>query len=543
MSGWQQDALDGYLDTATEREFDATFLALLHAQGYKRIHLIHGAFEFGKDFIAQKDGIQYAFQTKAGDIGLSAWRAIRSQIEEMIWNDIAHPDFDVAAERRAILVTTGRLTGGAPADAQQYAAALARRRPNGRRLRDVLRRRLPEPFEVWDRDSLLATAALTPSISFSGWSEQTIQEMLGLLADIGRRSVTARGLERATRDWHTEDPPRVALGVAVIANRLRSLGRLDLACTAACCLMRAGAVGAGQGGDDRHLWLLDAGRQLFDVFATELIDASDRLIDDPRDLVNVGNEVIGGASYRVRCSTLVETMGLLGLLRAAEGEQEEAEGLASRLADLIEHQPGAAQPISDVWACSLVPAATLLRRAGSAALVPWLEQVVVWTADRYDGASGLASVYAEPLDELRYLLGAPLQHIDVRARTSSHLATTTLDLACALELADFYRDAYNDLAAVDVAFPALEPTDEGPGQYLFDGSSLQFEANSSFDEQHDFSTDWRAAPHHRRSPASFDLQRAGRTWEIMAISTILRDRHFLAVTRELAALEPLAPID
>src|SRR5688500_5881364 len=124
MSGWLDDVLGAYLDAVSEREFDGAFLALLASAGFSNIHLIHGAYEFGKDFIARRDGVQYGLQTKAGDIGLAPWRSIRSQIEEILWNDIAHPDFDVGLERRAVLVTTGRLIGGAAADAQQYASTL-----------------------------------------------------------------------------------------------------------------------------------------------------------------------------------------------------------------------------------------------------------------------------------------------------------------------------------------------------------------------------------------------------------------------------------
>lgn len=94
MSGWLDDVLGGYLDTVAERAFDGPFLAYLSATGFADVHLLHGAYEFGKDFIAKRDGQQWAFQTKAGDLGLSAWRGVRSQVDEMLWNDIAHPAFD-----------------------------------------------------------------------------------------------------------------------------------------------------------------------------------------------------------------------------------------------------------------------------------------------------------------------------------------------------------------------------------------------------------------------------------------------------------------
>lgn len=81
-------AVDAFLDTVTEREFDSTLLALLQAQGFHDIHFIHGGYEFGKDVIAKRADLvtgvihQYAIQSKAGDIGTTEWRAVRPQIDE-----------------------------------------------------------------------------------------------------------------------------------------------------------------------------------------------------------------------------------------------------------------------------------------------------------------------------------------------------------------------------------------------------------------------------------------------------------------------------
>lgn len=47
------NVVESYLDSLEEREFDAPFMALLRALGFWDIHLLHGPFEFGKDFIAK----------------------------------------------------------------------------------------------------------------------------------------------------------------------------------------------------------------------------------------------------------------------------------------------------------------------------------------------------------------------------------------------------------------------------------------------------------------------------------------------------------
>src|SRR5438445_174588 len=140
-----EDIIGGYLDTLEEREFDAPFIGLLRANGYFDIHFLHGAFEFGKDFIAKKqvEGrvLQFAFQTKAGNIDLNAWRAGRQQVDDMRMTGVAHPSFDAGLPRAAVFVTTGKLVGAAAVNAQEYARFLAERGEPG--------------FEVWDREDLI----------------------------------------------------------------------------------------------------------------------------------------------------------------------------------------------------------------------------------------------------------------------------------------------------------------------------------------------------------------------------------------------------
>ena len=93
-------------------------MALLRLQGFTDTHLLHGAFEFGKAFIAKciKDDklYQYTFQTKAGNINLAAWGGCRMQIDMLRTNSVAHPNFDKSFPRRARFVITGRLVGGRP---------------------------------------------------------------------------------------------------------------------------------------------------------------------------------------------------------------------------------------------------------------------------------------------------------------------------------------------------------------------------------------------------------------------------------------------
>ena len=128
-----RDVVAVFLDTASEREFDAPLLALLSARDFTDVHFLHGGFEFGKDCIAKglkspgKDVgsgepsswilHQFGIQSKAGDMGLPAWRDVRAQLDEARLDDLAHPSFDTTLPRAAILVLTGRLRGSARSSA------------------------------------------------------------------------------------------------------------------------------------------------------------------------------------------------------------------------------------------------------------------------------------------------------------------------------------------------------------------------------------------------------------------------------------------
>src|SRR5713101_3174626 len=139
------DAIGNYFSSLTEREFDAPFIALLRLHGFTDIHFLHGPFEFGKDFIAKRieGGVQYqyAFQTKAGDIGISEWNQCRGQLDMLRTDALAHPNFDKTLVRRARFVTTGRLVGGAALAAQQYVEHLES-------MGEI-------QFLTWDRDTLV----------------------------------------------------------------------------------------------------------------------------------------------------------------------------------------------------------------------------------------------------------------------------------------------------------------------------------------------------------------------------------------------------
>jgi hypothetical protein len=159
-----RDIVGTFLDTLTEREFDGPLLALLAARGFADVYFIHGAFEFGKDVLAKRTDPatgqqrQYVIQSKAGDIGQPEWRAVRPQLEECEYNTIGHPSFDGDLPRVAVLVTTGRLKGAAPADVTEY-----RKSVEARGLADL---------EIWERSDLIDWICEDPTMGIAGGAVQ-----------------------------------------------------------------------------------------------------------------------------------------------------------------------------------------------------------------------------------------------------------------------------------------------------------------------------------------------------------------------------------
>jgi hypothetical protein len=350
--------------------------------------------------------------------------------------------------------------------------------------------------------------------------------LLGLIADTDRREIDRHGLERRTRSWVDQDPLRTSLAAAVVAQHLAAAERVDLACTTSLALIRSGAVLSSPS-------TIDTGRALYRVYGDRLLEQLEPAALDAAALDHLGLETPPGLTYAIRCQVAIEIRGMIGLLDLVNGRTDAAAEHAEALANFIAAQPGAAHPLSDRWAMSLVPPALLLHHFDRTTLQRWLEDVVVWACDHYDDRPGLASSSANPATEVKYLLGEPYEHIVIRARQQSFIATIALDLASCLGLEELYADAWNDFTAVGIAFPAIEPADER-GQYLFDGTGVTYSANVPFTDPKALGPGWQKAPHHERALAAHTLDRDGRSWDLLAISLLLRDRHFLSATRHLA---------
>jgi hypothetical protein len=510
------DAVAAFLESVSERAFDEPFMAMLRAAGYEEVRLVHGQVEFGKDVIAQRDGEQWVFQSKAGDLNLTEFRPVRDQLYDLRMSDLSAPGFSAQLPRRAVLVQTGRLTGQAPVAAQEYEQQCIDRNET--------------PIEFWNRDTLLAKLSSNPDAVLRGSMDG---QLYGLLGAIAERTADMDAIEVFSRRWMSWEPSRVAgLGIieaALLCESLKTTDRLDLACHVAICAVRGAWAAGAAVPDERTTIAADAAGGLFQTYAGQLwTECDDRLLSDYGLAAYSG--FAAWVTYPVRCMRLAELVGLHAL-RIRQNDAVLAGDIAAWLAQFAEAQPGMARPIGDRYAVSVVPVAALLVADHRDVVEQLVRSITVWVCDRYEqGELGLASVDAPAVEEVFRALGGPFEHVQLPPRKQSQIASVLLDLAATLGLCDVYADVRNDTLAVGLIPSVLLPAD-GPDQLSRIGRDNRWDFNPDYADVID--GPGPAAPH-LASDEPRGIIPAERWWDLLATSATLRDRTFAAAVKSAA---------
>lgn len=499
--------VENFLNSLSEREFDAPLLAILASQGFYDIHFIHGGFEFGKDVIAKKrdpktgEVRQYAIQSKAGDITLAAWRDVRPQIEECEYNTRSHPSFDATLPRVAVLVSTGRLKGGAAVDAQEF-----RGQCKSRDLAD---------FEVWDHRTILDWLCQDPSLGLT--PSNVRDELIAIASKIRSGFITEPALERFTRSWleadgSSENQRRASIETSILCNLLRGVQRLDLAAYMSLHLLRAGwALASDQ--DGQRPPESESAVRLFSYYAGEILDQVEDLLQDPIKFAAAIVTPNAIATYPAACCRLGELFGLLALVTT---DNELGNRAAAAVATLCTTHPGCARPSADLFAESLVPMAVTLARVSRELVAAYLRSVSIWLLDRHDpnhDGMGLGSLDEDEETAVERLLGGALECTQLEQRKSSYIATVVLDLLIALNLDEMYEAARENLVALQVT-PMITAADESKAAWrrggvgIFPHPSIKY---SSWSEA-------RPAHHIRLAPLP--------PTDTLLLSAVCRSRHY-----------------
>lgn len=503
------DAVAAYVESLTERELDAPLLALLGRLGFDKVHLVHGAYEFGKDFVAQRteDGIryQYCLQSKAGDLGAAGWRAVRQQVDAMRTGTVAHPDFDPGLQRRLVVVTNGRLTGSAPVEAQDY--------------NTHHHDRGEATAEFWDADVLVPHFE---DVLVEGVPAQDRARTLELLGRLGRGMGTRHDISAYARPWFA---PGLApsqrwghvLTGAMLAKHAADQGREDLAAQIAFRLLRA----AWERPEPVDPTETAVARRLFETHA----DAVWRQVKD-EDPVAVTLRSRTGIDafvlHPVKASRLSECLALLALLSLDGSGANRADDIGKYLAAFTAASPAAAHPVSDDASFSVLATAVALAATGhTAAAEPYLREVAVWVLDLIEHGAGLADAAERPAAAVRRLLGPAYPSLAPPGREpAAYALTVVLDLAHVLGFQDLYRNLVNDLEAVDAIAKIVSPDDVGGDRLV---ARIAYTANPSP----------VPAAHHAVHADDTPAGRAGQWFDCLAAWATYRDRHVPAVLRAL----------
>lgn len=134
--------LENWLDSASERSYQAVFVQMLAADGYRVLHSTrHCTLEYGKDVLAvAPDGVGCAFQLKGdprGRMNVDSFRKMQTQVVQLLTQRPSFPGFP-AGPYRAYLVSNGEFN-----EEVQVAA------------REINDSSYPARLELWSRGTLL----------------------------------------------------------------------------------------------------------------------------------------------------------------------------------------------------------------------------------------------------------------------------------------------------------------------------------------------------------------------------------------------------
>lgn len=521
-----RNLIERYLDNLpNERAFDATFIALLAAEGYSDIHFLHGLFEFGKDFVA-KDGndppkIQYVFQNKVGDMNISDFRDAKQQMLDAVINPLGHPGLDSALSRKVVLVLTGRLKGTAPVDFQQFADYVQATFPQ----RSVL---------LWDREIIIGMMMKHgPEQLFrSGMDVRAYGSFYRLYGDILEQKAATDSIERhfdARLHAKTATNERVAavtIEAFLFADAAHQASQPHFALQSMLAIHRA-VLHEMQQSSEAALADLST---LLRASAIAIVEEAVRFTEGciyaaalAGGLCDALNGAATFVSYPVLCAQLTDALVLTYEL----GTEMQSAQAADALCKLVQEEPGCSHPISDRYAVSSVAAVRALQAMGRSDLASrYLKESAIWLIDRYWGESdGLASCDATEADEIRQLLGGAFSGLNIAKESGSLLATALMDSACFIQDLVIYDGLRSDILAAGIV-PRYYQVQDTAGQFQYDAEDVIRMPNVEFlDRMPPFET-YTHGNHLVGEPQSFKLRDRIPKGAYTAVSLLMRDRYF-----------------
>jgi len=436
---------------------------------------------------------------------------VRQQVDAMRTGSVVHPDFDPSLRRRLVVVTNGRLKGGAGVEFQDYDRHH--------------RNRGEAPTELWDIDWLVPQFEAVLVEGVPARDRARTMEMLGRLGQGAGSRLDLRGYTRA---WFqpglgpAERWGNVLTG-AMLAKEAAAHGREDLAAQVAFLLLRVAWENPPEAdGPDRTE--LAVARRLFSAHAAEFWEAVKT--EDPLDLTTRYETGLDAfVTHPLRAARLCEQLCLFGVLAHTEGEDALAGEIAAYVDAFLGASPGAAHPVSDEWAFSLLVTVVLLALTGHRDTArSTLRTAAVWLLDRVEHGHGIVRAGEPASAAVRQLLGPAYPHLKLGHEPTAYALSVVLDLAHLCGFDDLYADLLSDLDVVGAMASIVVERSPGDAELV---------ARLAYSNEVD-----PVAVHHGVPAESTPPGAAGVLFDCIAAWATTRDRHLPAV---LAALLPAVP--
>jgi hypothetical protein len=314
--------IESWLDSASERSYQAPFCQMLAAEGHTILHSTrHAPLEFGKDIISiAPDGVPCAFQLKGNPgarLTLAQLRDIKGQLLELVTQPIVLPGVP-AGLHRSYLVTNGETEEEVHRSLDDINRELENLGYGPRRIELWSRGRLLEmasrlgaslwPSELEDLNTLLELLVHQGDDILPLAKIDTLLERLLLLQEGNTRLLgAAEGRRRITS-------AAVLIGVAL---RNFSLKENHYASAAAWTLFAAYAIACCE---RHHLKYEDAAKAAVDIGESTIFDALAALCDDVKTnpkMMSPGFEI--APIYIARATLIYALLSLYWLWSEQEG--------------------------------------------------------------------------------------------------------------------------------------------------------------------------------------------------------------------------------
>lgn len=505
-----------------ERDYDFLFMSLLSDLGFYDIHFTHGTVEFGKDFIAKlnedEQPVQFAFQSKAGNVNITAWRSIVGQLNEAMLVPLSHPNFDAHLPRQIVLVSNGELQGIAKTSFDNY---------------QTEQKRLGHRPPIFWGKSQLADRLINSGVnSIHRATEQGYRHLssfFSLYSEAIRKTVTSRQIERYSQLWFDASVPwntRVLICASeaeIIATACERNGLLYEAITMHIAALRflMYSLHQEEGPQDTLQDMLGQSLRRIEQACLRYVNSFEHAWRDSEEgLISLLQGFGSFATYLVHCSRFLE---ILGLLYFMTDDAVVSTNCLSVIVEFSNGEEGAFKIIGERDTISiLLPLLALTVEGKLTDAAQRLVKATIWYCDRHEHGKGLAQFDATEDREVYTLIGHSLQRVNY---SKGFTACALSDLAAFMDEPLLYQQVVNEIKAVMVA-PAYYLPQDSAEVYFVGATDLTTIPNVHYADTISTFTNYEFANHIQYEPKSFYLEPIVGCRGFMCLAVLLRDRYF-----------------